>query len=146
MPTDAPDALAEAPRILPGLDDVNRPFWTGGARGELMIQRCGGCGRFVHPPVSECPDCGGELRAEPVSGRGTVFTFTVNRHPFNPEVPLPYVIAIVELVEQADLRVVTNLVDCDPESVEIGMPVRVAFEDRGEIFVPVFVPDPDARD
>ena len=146
MPTDAPETLADAPRTLPGLDDVNRAFWTGGARGELMIQRCGACGRWVHPPESGCPECGGELHAEAVSGRGTVFTFTVNRHAFNPQVPLPYVIAIIELVEQPDLRVVSNIVGCEPDDVEIGMVVRVAFEERGEIFVPVFEPDRDARD
>ena len=48
----------------------------------------------------------------------------------------------VELVEQEGLRFMTNLVNCDPESVSIGMPVRVLFEDHGEIFVPVFEPDP----
>ena len=53
-----------------------------------------------------------------------------------------YRTALVELVEQEGLRFMTNLVNCDPESVSIGMPVRVLFEDHGEIFVPVFEPDP----
>ena len=130
--------------MLPPLTDANRAFWTGGARGELLIQRCTTCGRWVHPPTDRCPTCDGDLRAEPVSGRATVFTFTVNRHPYHPAVPLPYVIALVELPEQAGLRFMTNIVGCEPEGVEIGMPVRVRFEDRGEIFVPVFEPDPDA--
>jgi uncharacterized OB-fold protein len=82
--------------------------------------------------------------AQPVSGRGEVFTFTVNMHPFNPMVPPPYVIAIVVLEEQPDLRVVANIVDCEPDSVYIGMPVQVAFErhDLGDesVFVPVFTP------
>jgi uncharacterized OB-fold protein len=69
-----------------------------------------------------------------------VFTFTVNRHPFNPAVPLPYVIALVTLEEQDDLRLVTNLVRCDVDAIEVEMPVRVAFEDRGDVFVPVFEP------
>jgi uncharacterized OB-fold protein len=127
--------------MLPRLTDANRAFWTGGANGELLILRCGACGRWVHPLVATCPDCDGELSPQPVSGKGTLFTFTVNRHPYNPEVPVPYVIAIVELVEQAGLRFMTNLVNCDPEAVEIDMPVRVAFEDHGEVFVPVFEPD-----
>jgi uncharacterized OB-fold protein len=126
--------------MLPRLTDENRAFWTGGAQGELLILRCGSCGRWVHPPVASCPDCDGELAPQAVSGDGTLFTFTVNRHPYNPEVPVPYVIAIVELVEQEGLRFMTNLVNCDPESVAIGMPVRVAFEDHGEVFVPVFEP------
>jgi uncharacterized OB-fold protein len=143
MQGDEATTLAEAPRMLPPLTDVNRPFWTGGARGELLIQRCQACRRWVHPARDRCPTCAGEVRAEPVSGRATVFTFTINRHPFHPAVPLPYVIAIVELPEQAGLRFMTNVVGCDPESVTIGMPVRVRFEDRGEVFVPVFEPDPD---
>jgi uncharacterized OB-fold protein len=134
--------LTEVPRALPPLDDVHRPFWTGGSDGRLLILRCEGCGRWVHPPVATCPACGGALRAEPVSGRATVFTYTVNHHPFNPAVPVPYVVAIVELEEQAGLRVVTNLVHCDVEDLAIGMPVRVAFEAHGDVFVPVFEPDP----
>ena len=94
----------------------------------------------MHPPAAACPDCDGALAPQPVSGKGTVFTFTVNRHAFSPEVPVPYVIAIVELVEQPGLRFMTNLVNCDPETVAIDMPVRVVFEDHGEVFVPVFEP------
>ena len=79
-----------------------------------------------------------------MSGRGTVFTYTVNYQPFNPAVPIPYVIAIVELEEQADLRIASNIVDCEPDSVEVGLPVEVRFERQdvdGEArYVPVFAP------
>ena len=129
-----------APRILPALNDLNRAFWTGGAQGELLIQRCEKCTRWVHPPGAECPACGGGLRPEPVSGRGTIFTFTENFQQFHPDVPPPYVIAIVVLDEQDDLRLPTNIVDCDPAALECGSPVRVVFEQQGEIFVPLFTP------
>ena len=75
-----------------------------------------------------------------MSGRGTVFTFTVNHHPFNPKVPLPYVIAIVELDEQLGLRFTTNIVDCDVDEVYIGKAVEVTFEQAGDAWVPVFRP------
>ena len=79
-----------------------------------------------------------------MSGRGTVFTYTVNHQPFNPAVPVPYVIAIVELEEQADLRIASNIVDCEPDSVRIGLPVEVRFErqDAGDesVYMPVFAP------
>jgi uncharacterized OB-fold protein len=78
-----------------------------------------------------------------------VFTYTVNFQPFNPVVPVPYVVAIVELPEQADLRLAASIVDCEPDSVFIGQPVEVRFErhdvDGESVFVPVFVPRTDAE-
>lgn len=142
MPDDAPPAVPA--RILPVLSEHNRAFWTGGADGRLLIARCTGCGLWVHPPASDCPGCNGVLAAQPVSGKGTVFSYTVNHQPFNPAVPVPYVIAIVELVEQADLRIASNIVDCDPGSVYVGLHVEARFErhDVGDdaVFVPVFAP------
>jgi uncharacterized OB-fold protein len=128
------------PRMAPPLTDLNRPFWTGGANGELLILRCQDCQRWAHPPRERCSTCDGALIPRPVSGRGSVFTFTINRHPFNPEVPVPYVIAIVELAEQPGLRFTTDLVECDIEEVHIGMPVEVLFEQAGEAWVPLFRP------
>jgi uncharacterized OB-fold protein len=128
-------------RMAPAVTDLNRAYWTGGSEGKLLIQRCAGCERWVHPPVDRCPACrSSELRAEPVSGRGTVFTFTVNRHPFNPAVPLPYVIALVQLEEQDDLRVTTNIVNCPVDDVTVGMPVQVLFEEQDGLYVPLFEP------
>jgi uncharacterized protein len=142
MPDDAPPAIPA--RMLPELNDHNRAFWTGGADGQLRITFCAQCGVWVSPPAAECPDCDGALEARPVSGRGTVFTYTVNHQPFNPAVPIPYVIAIVELEEQADLRIASNIVDCEPDSVYAGLPVEVRFERQdvdGEArYVPVFAP------
>jgi uncharacterized protein len=99
---------------------------------------CAACERWVHPPRETCQDCGGTLVPRAVSGRGTVFTFTINRHAYHPAVPVPYVIAIVELEEQAGLRFITNIVGCDPEAVRIGLPVQVDFEPAGEAWAPVF--------
>ncbi len=127
------------PRILPQLSATNRPYWTGGATGNLLVERCTDCRTWQHPPTGTCDRCGARAVAEPVSGRGTVFTFTVNHQRYHPEVEPPYVIAVVELVEQADLRIPTNIVDCDPDDVRIGAPVQVTFEEHGEVFVPVFV-------
>ena len=130
-----------APRITPSLDDLNRPFWTGGAEGVLRITRCESCRRWVFPLSSTCPDCGGATVYEATSGKGTVFTHTTNAHAYNPAVPVPYNISIVELADQEGLRFTTNVVGCPPEDVHIGMPVRVRFEQHSELFVPVFVPD-----
>ena len=141
----ADDVAPEIPaRMLPAINEHNRAFWTGGADGHLLIARCSLCELWVQPPAADCPDCRGALVARPVSGRGTVFTFTVNYQPFMPAVPVPYVIAIVALDEQDDLRIATNIVNCEPDSVHIGLPVEVRFErhDVGDdsVFVPVFAP------
>ena len=133
-----------AARIIPPLDDDNREFWTGGATGQLRLPFCAACSRWVFPPLLQCPDCSGPAVYAPVSGKGRVFTYTVNHHPFNPEVPVPYVIAIVELVEQEGLRFTTDIVNCEIDSVTIGLPVRVVFEQQGDVFVPLFEPDVDA--
>src|SRR5690606_41632961 len=119
----------------------NRAYWTGGASGQLLVERCGTCRSWQHPPTGTCGRCGADAEPEPVSGRGTVFTFTVNHQQYHPEVPPPYVIAVVELEEQADLRLPTNIVGCPPEAVTIGAAVRVTFEQHGDIHVPVFTLD-----
>lgn len=129
-----------APRLLPPLDERNRPFWTGGHDGLLLIERCAACGRWQHPPTGRCAACGGDAVPSPASGRGTVFTYTVNAHPFHPDVPVPYVIALVELEEQEGLRLPGNIVGCDDDDLRIDLPVRVAFEPQGEHAVPVWVP------
>jgi uncharacterized OB-fold protein len=105
----------------------------------LLIEHCQACDRWVHPPAGECRDCGGRLVARPVSGRGSVFTYTVNHHPYNPDVPTPYVIAIVELDEQRGLRVAANIVGCEPDSVNCGMPVAIQPE-KGSAGAPLFAP------
>ncbi|WP_178358861.1 OB-fold domain-containing protein [Mycolicibacterium hippocampi] len=102
----------------------------------MRVPRCVRCSLWVSPPAPDCPDCGGELTPEPVSGRGSVFTYTVNHHAFDPTIPVPYIIAVIGLDEQHDLRIVANIVDCQTDSVSIGM--RVAA--RGTADTPVFVP------
>jgi uncharacterized protein len=133
-----------SPRMLPSITDRNRHFWTAGSDGALHILRCQDCRHWIHPTHEACPACQStNLGPEPTTGRGTVFTYTVNRHPYNPAVPVPYAIAIVELGDQPGLRFTTNIVNIDPERIEIGMHVRVAFERYDDIFVPVFEPATD---
>jgi uncharacterized protein len=105
----------------------------------LLIEHCADCSRWVHPATSECRECGAALVARPISGQGTVFTYTVNHHPYNPEIPVPYVIAIVELAEQAGLRIAANIVGCEPDSVTCGMAVSIRPE-QGAGGAPLFAP------
>lgn len=131
-------------RVLPLVTDRNRHFWIGGARGELRFLRCRGCRHWIHPPQPICPAClGRELAVEAASGRATVATYTVNHQRWIPGFEPPYVVAIVELPEQAGLRLTTNLVNVEPDAIAIGMPVRVVFEQREGVWIPLF--EPDAR-
>ena len=124
---------------VPQINDDNRDFWTAGRDRELRIVRCNDCGYYIHPPSPRCPRCLSEnVEPSPVSGRGRVYTYTVNRRAWSPGLEVPYVIAIVQLDEQPDLRLMTNIVGCSADEVAIDMPVRVEFREQGEAFVPVF--------
>jgi len=128
-------------RVLPKISDDDRPFWTGGERGELLLPRCKNCNRWHSPPAPLCPHCLSKALAfVPLSGRGKVYSFTINVQAWNPTFEHPYVIAVIELEEQSDLRLVSNIYGCPPESVEIGMPVSVFFEAFEDVWLPLFRP------
>ena len=128
-------------RLLPRVDDTNEFFWTGGKDDELRFLRCQTCGYYVHPPSPICPiDLSRDLAPEAVSGRATVHTFTVNHQPWIPGYDPPYVIAIVEIEEQPDVRLMTNIVGCAPDDVYVGMPVEVAFDHHDDVWLPLFKP------
>lgn len=126
------------PRKLPELEPVTAFFWTSGADGKLRIQRCGACGRWQHPPLPRCLSChSDEVAPQPVSGRGTIKTFTVNAQMWTPAITEPFVFAAIELEEQAELYVLSN-VDAPPEQVRSGLPVEVFFEQREDVWLPLF--------
>ncbi len=128
-------------RVLPKLTRQNEHFWTGGRDGELRFLRCRACRAFAHPPLPRCATClGTDLAPEAVCGRARVATFTVNHQAWLPGQDEPYVIAIVEIEEDPSVRLTTNLVGCRPEDVRIGMPVRVVFEEREDVWIPLFEP------
>ena len=128
-------------RVLPVLDDDNRSFWTSGAEGVLRLLRCRACGYYLHPPLPRCPRCGSRDRGpEAVSGRGEVHSVTVNHQSWDGGA-VPYAIALVTIPEQEGLRLTTNVVGCPPDEVVIGMPVRVVFEEHGEVWFPLFTPE-----
>lgn len=129
------------PPPLPHLDDENRFFWTAGAEGALRFLRCLDCRHYLHPPRPRCPSCRGEnLTPESVSGRATLASFTVNHQPWVPGMEVPFVVAIVELPEQVGLRLTTNLVECAPEAVRIGMALEVVFGHYEDVWLPYFRP------
>ena len=135
-----PKPKPEGLRPRPSINQDNSFFFTGAANGQLLVRRCTTCGRFQTPPLPMCPACNGlTWQAEPMSGRGSVYTFTITHHPKFPGFPSPYVVALIELEEGP--RIVSNLIDIDPAQVEIGLPVEVTFVAvDDELTLPLFRP------
>jgi uncharacterized protein len=128
-----------APRAMPRLDSVNRPFWTGGAEGELRLMRCADCNVFVHPPRPVCPKCLSEhVLPQVVAGTGVIDTFTVNYQKWHPQLEVPFVVARVAIDGAPGVYLTTNIVGCPIEDVEIGDRVGVKFLQQGEVFLPLF--------
>ena len=110
-------------RPIPAAEGIAAEFWTSAAGGRLLIQRCPACGARQFYPRPVCMTCGADPEWEEASGRGVVHTFTVIRQngarPFRDE--LPYVVAMIELVEGP--RMMGNVTGCAPDEVTVGMPV-----------------------
>jgi uncharacterized OB-fold protein len=131
-----------AQRPLPAADELTRPFWEAAKQHQLVVQRCQDCGYFNHPPRSVCDACQSQqLRFAPVSGKGTIYTFSVMYQPniAGFEEQIPYLNVLVELDEQPRLFMVTNLPGSERDNVHIGKRVEVYFEDvTEEISLPLF--------
>lgn len=115
-------------------------FWEGGLDGRLLFLTCQGCSYRIHPPAPFCPICRErDVTPQPVSGVGAVYSFTVNYQDWG-SVTGPYALAIIQLDEQDDLRLLSTLVGCPVSDIHIGMRVAVDFDQRGDYAVPVFRP------
>src|SRR5215469_5112048 len=131
-------------RPLPQPTLASAGFWAAGSDGALRIARCADCGAYTHPPLPRCRSCRSDrVTMTPVSGRGVVAGFTVNHQQWLADFPPPYVIAVVALEEDDGVRLTTNIVGCPADDVRVGLPVRVLFEKAGDVYVPLFEPDPD---
>ena len=132
-------------RPLPALTKDTEAFWTGGKDGQLLIEQCDRCAYYIHPPTGFCPQCESrDTHFHPVSGKGRLLSFSINHRKWMPELPERYVLGIVTLAEQEEVRLVCNVVNCDPDAVEFDMPVKVLFEEQDGCWVPLFEPDGDA--
>ncbi len=125
--------MNELPNPAPTVTPDTEEFWAATARGTLLLRRCDRCGSVIWYPRPFCPECGSlETSWIEASGRGTLYTFTVVHRSGIPgyREARPYVVAYVELTEGP--RVMTNIVGCEPDEIEVGMPVRVVFHDTGQ--------------
>jgi len=134
-----PDAMPS-----PAANAETAGWWEACAEHRLVVQRCIACGTTRHPPGPVCPSCRSlDWRWQELPGTGTVYTFTVVRQAFLPALAdtVPYVVAAVEPDGAGGQRMVSNIVDIDPEDVEVRMAVEVVWEDMSpELALPRFRP------
>ena len=127
---------------LPRINKLNAPFWTGARQHQLLLQRCTACGKPWFPPSHRCPIClDNAYEWAAASGRGKVWSWINMWQRYFPEFEneIPYVVAYVELDEGP--RLMTNVIDCNPDELRCDLPVEVVFDDvTDEISLPRFRP------
>ena len=126
----------------PVVSSVERPFWDAARKGELVLQKCLDCNKFIFYPRIFCPHCHSDaLTWVKASGKGKVYTYTVvfSNPPSAFLQDIPFIIAIIKLAE--GVQMLSNIVGCRPEEVTCDMPVEVVFEKLNDEFtLPKFKP------
>ena len=126
--------------VVPGMTELTAPYWEAARQKRLVVQECGSCRQLWHPPLPRCPHChaaGPGWRQ--VRGDGTVYTYTVVRHPTHYAFAgqVPYILAIVELAEGP--RLVTAITGAAPEEIRGGQQVRAVFREVADgVTLPYF--------
>jgi uncharacterized OB-fold protein len=120
------------PRPAPRPDPESAPYWAASVEGRLVVQKCTSCGHHQLYARAHCLECRSPIEWVDASGRGTIYSYTVIRQNFSRAFKhlLPYVVALVDLDEGP--RLMTNVVGCDPDDVQIGAAVQVRFEPVSE--------------
>jgi acetyl-CoA acetyltransferase/uncharacterized OB-fold protein len=140
--------VSEAPgRPLPQVTPENEFFWKSGADGKLRLQECRDCASLIHPPQPVCRYCRGRhIGVREVSGQATLAGFTINHRFSFPGLPAPYVVAQVAITDDPRVRLTTNIVDCEPERLELGQQMQVVFEHIEDVWLPLFRPAAENRE
>ncbi len=129
-------AYQERTIAAPQLNTGDEPFFDGATQGKLMIKYCNDCRKFHHYPRALCPFCfSDKTEWKEAKGTGTVYTYSISRR----SGPVPYAIAYVTLDEGPSMM--TNIVDCDLDTIQCGQKVKVTFKStEGGPSVPMFKP------
>jgi uncharacterized protein len=131
---------------VPRPDEASQPFFDGARDRKLMVQKCAACGTVMWPVKPRCNNCLiADLTWTQVSGKGTLYSFTLMHQVYHPgfAAEAPYNIAEVDLEE--GLRIITNVIGCPNSALQIGMPLEVTFEDvTDEVTLPKFQPATNA--
>jgi uncharacterized OB-fold protein len=134
------DPFTDCVRPRPALRGLTKEFYDWCRQGELRFQRCTHCGTFRHVPREVCAECSSfDWEWARSGGTGVVYTWTVVERALHPAyaIAVPYAAVVVEMTE--GVRLLSRVVDCAPEELRIGMPLRVEFEALAEdVTVPCF--------
>ncbi len=134
--------MKEYKKPLPVVQPWSEAFWKAAKQHKLVIQECKECKAKIFYPRKYCPECwSADLRWAEASGKGKVYSFSVMMDQVEPKFvdDLPYVLALVDLEE--GIRMMTRIVECNPEEVKMDMDVEVVFNDITEEFsLPYFRP------
>ena len=133
---------SQRPKPLPVITEENHPFWEGCRQGKLLLQYCERCQHYQFYPRLYCMQCSADiLRWLEVSGRGTIYSYTLIYQNKSPEFvhDTPYNVAIVQLEEGP--RMLSSIVDIDPTDLRVDLPVTIIFDPVSEgISLPRFKP------
>ena len=134
--------MTEYKKPLPVVQPWSNTFWEGAKQHKLLIQECKDCGIKIFYPRKYCPEClSSNLGWSEAIGKAKVFSYSITMAGVEERFAedLPFVLALVDLDE--GVRMMTNIVDCKPEEVSIGMDVEVVFKDvTDEFCLPMFRP------
>jgi hypothetical protein len=120
--------------------NFSKPFWEGAKDKKLMLQYCPQSGKYQFYPRPVSVYTGKrDLEWREASGKGCIYSFSLSYKAPPPFKDVkPYIVASVELEE--GVRILTNIINCDPKTVKIDMPVRLAWVLAGTSNYPVFEP------
>ena len=117
------------------IDAATEPYWNAAKQGVLNIKRCTTCAKVHFYPRALCPFCMADTEWIAASGQGTIYSVTVTRRAG----PIPYALAYITLDE--GVTMLTNIVDCDLDTLRIGARVKVCFKPAPDgNAVPMFTP------
>ena len=120
----------------PSLNPGDQPYFDAAAQGKLMLKKCNDCGKVHHYPRALCPFCfSSKVEWTQAKGTGEIYTYSVTRRGG----PVPYCIAYVTLDE--GVKMMTNIVDTDLDTIKIGQKVKVVFKkSENGTSIPMFAP------
>jgi hypothetical protein len=117
-------------------DHDTAAYWEGLREAKLVLNRCGQCQTWIHPPRACCPSCwSDDIVHESPGGQATLYTYLIQ--PTAAGQP-PELIGWAELDEQDGLFIVAPVEGMPHDDVRIGAPLTLGFREQGGTNLPVF--------